>query len=355
MYDYQFLKNKGFFKNANQYKVEIEEKEINYQLDLDNALVYIELSIEDFSELAGKIVKVIMSTYPKIEFIWLKALERNKIKIYSRNTEIKWFNYDEERRSDITKSKEALLNRILPGKINELFDLKGLEDKFYNELWSIRLKLAKSINQPLDDASKLLIAQRFIDRTIFLYFLSGLNVIRITDEKGTTKSLNLKQLRDTLKLLKENKEDISKFLNSIFFDILNVNKNNKFTKKTFVLLGKEYTIEGPYLDGGLFREEQFGGYSEREIRLKNIENLIDLLNQYNWVVAETESNESGDEEVVGNLTPEILGHIYERFSVSFDVLGIKNLKSIRLDKLKENLKTGRKKTGSYYTPKPITS
>ncbi|MGC8651501.1 MAG: Eco57I restriction-modification methylase domain-containing protein, partial [Minisyncoccia bacterium] len=355
MYDYEFLKNKGFFKNFYKDNIEIEGKQISYLVDSNNALIYFEINIDDLNNLASKIARAVTSLYQKIDFVWFKALEKNKIKIYSRNTEIKWFNYDEDKRSEIRKSKELLLNKISPSKIKGLFDLKGLENKFYNELWDVRLKIAKSINLPLDDASKLLVAQRFIDRTIFLYFLSGLNVIWITKD-GTTKVFNTKHLRDTLKWLNDNcKEDIFQFLNSIFFDILNVNKNDKFTKKTFEECGIKFEIKGPYLDGGLFREEQFGSYSERNIKLKGVEDLIKLLNQYNWIVTENESDDTSNEETIGNLTPEILGHIYERFSVSFDSLGIKNLKEIKLDKLKESLKSGRKKIGSYYTPRPITN
>lgn len=109
----------------------------------------------------------------------------------------------------------------------------------------------------------------------------------------------------------------------------------------------------PSLNGGLFREEKIEGVEEREIKIEGTKELIlDILNKYNWIIGEESPEE---EDVIGDLTPEIIGHIYEKFVVSLEQIKIENIDFDDIQTVKGELKLGRKKIGAYYTPEEITN
>lgn len=55
------------------------------------------------------------------------------------------------------------------------------------------------------------------------------------------------------------------------------------------------------------------------------------------------------------MTPEIIGHIYEKFIVSLEQIGIKKINLNDIKTIKGELKAGRKSIGAYYTPDDITN
>ena len=193
--------------------------------------------------------------------------------------------------------------------INNLFDVKEIVNKFYNEYRTIKNKLAKAIKNLNGDTHDY--AQVILDRFIFLYFLQ-------------TKGILSKFYLSDLYYNKEKKQNFYRdYLKPLFFECLN-NEHDS---------GKDKIINGinfgriPYLNGGLFSEKQIEINSPAlEVDDHVWDNIFKLLNGYEWVVEE----EKGDSTT---LTPAILGHIFE--------------KSMTEDK--------QKGTGSFYTPEEITN
>ena len=101
----------------------------------------------------------------------------------------------------------------------------------------------------------------------------------------------------------------------------------------------------PFLNGGLFRV----GEDERGITVqlskKEWAEIFDFLNEYHWIIEE-DVGELEDEKI---LTPEILGHVYERSVVEWEQKGFEEEVAEALGE-----KTERKAKGVFYTPEIIT-
>ena len=354
-YDTNWLKKKGFFKKG--VPVKINKKQVVF--DLKNKLAYVEVS--DNEELE-KLRKIIVRDR-KVRYIWFYNPRNNSIKVHKKIGEVRWFHYNPniaKSRTDYHKSKQDKLNKFSPNNINVLFDIKDIVNRFYNQLWEVRLEMAKSIgNQLKDDKNKLMVAQNFIDRLIFFYFLSQLGLIEIKSE-GLDKPwiLNRENTRKFFEWIINSVRDdyeLQDFLNTLFFDVLGKGEYEVWNYSEAEIDGEKFSIIGPSLDGGLFREEIIEGKREREIKMRHIHDLIKVLNQYNWIIGE---EVPGEEEVIGDLTPEVIGHIYEKFVVSLEQLEQIGFENIELDDInvtKQELRKGRKKIGAYYTPEEITN
>ncbi|MFX0010427.1 MAG: hypothetical protein ACFE9R_08945, partial [Candidatus Hermodarchaeota archaeon] len=229
-----------------------------------------------------------------------------------------------------------------------LFDAKDLIESFYKEMWITRLNLAKSCQNPISDREKLLAAQRIIDRIIFLYFLGSKKFIRMLDSSGKEHPLNIKGLMEGL----SRTPNCQILLNQIFFDHLN-NQTDRFFTAPKIL--QNYQLYIPFLNGGLFSEHhltEISGsktYSERQLSFNfNWFNLISVLNRYNWLIDDS-LIEEGE---TGNLTPETLGYLYEKFVITIGALSKVSLSDFTEDP--EDLRIGNKKIGAFYTRDQIT-
>jgi hypothetical protein len=349
-YDMNWLKEKGFFEKIIPLK--IEDKEV--VVDGNNLLAYIEVSNNEEVE---KIRKELSSSAQKIKYIWFYFPFEEKVKVFRRyGGELPWFWCKPELRKEFLKSREDKLNKFSVKNMDILFDTRDIAERFYWQLWEVRIKLAKSIQDLKEDGNKLLVVQHLLDRLIFFYFLAQLGLVRIKNKEIDWK-LDRKRTREFFKWICEalSEKDLQDFLNKIFFDVLGEVKENGWSSEYFKIRDENFFVTAPSLNGGLFVEEEFEGKHEREIRIKGIRELIlDILNNYNWVIGEEVPEE---EDVIGDLTPEIIGHIYEKFVVSLEELG-KQLKRINLNDIKTvkgELRAGRKKIGAYYTPPEITN
>ena len=100
----------------------------------------------------------------------------------------------------------------------------------------------------------------------------------------------------------------------------------------------------PFLNGGLFK------ISKEELQihvgLKESEwtEVFDFLNSYHWII-EDETGEIEDEKI---LTPEILGHVYERSVVEWETKGFEE------EVAEAAGKSERQSKGVYYTPEFVT-
>jgi len=357
-FNLDYLRSQGFFKYYGKLSKEVSGKQIDIIFDKDNLLMYIELDNEhDFQ----KIYQELKKNFLRVIYFYYYFKNNGKVKVVKRNFSY-IFTYnpnlpDKERK----KSKEDKLKRFTSENPDILFNQKDVVDKFYLELWKIRLKLAKSIKENMSDKEKLLVVQRFIDRLIFFYFLIQLGIvkIKIKDEEISLDRNTVSLFFEELKNLSDS--ELHKVLNRLFFEGLGYFDNKSEYERDYeeyveVPINNEFSIIVPYLNGGLFREKLVTTkdnkkIKESEIYFTGIKDLISTLNKYNWIIGEYEEDDTGS---IGTLTPEILGHIYEKF-----VVGLENIDSdINLNEIKvdnKEIKYGRKKLGAYYTPENIVN
>ena len=351
-YNLDWLKEKGFFRKS--IPLEVKEKRIL----VDDLLAYVEVSSNE--EIEG-IKRELLSQ--KIRYIWFFFPGTGKLKVFRRIGEVKWFYYsDGIKRKEFKKSRIDKLNKFSPNNMNILFDIRDIVEKFYWQLWEHRVLMARSIKELKEDKNKLLVVQHLIDRLIFFYFLAQLGLVKITwknKNKEGTLTLNRKNTRKFFEWLIEkeqlnlNEKELQEFLNTIFFDVLGEVNESGFASKEFEIRGEIFSIISPCLNGGLFIEEKIEGIPEGKIKISRIKKLIlEVLNNYNWIIGEEFPEE---EDVIGDLTPEIIGHIYEKFVVSLEQIGLGKIKLKDVQAVKEELRYGRKKIGAYYTPEEITN
>jgi len=319
-------------------------------MDEKNSLAYVEVFSNEEIE---KIKRDVISKY-KVDYIWFFFPNTEKLKVFRRIGEVKWFYYSSSMRGDYLRSRTDKLSKFSPDNMTILFDIKDVVEKFYWQLWINRIKMAESIKQLKEDGNKLLVVQHLIDRLIFFYFLAQLKLVKIKydgkelilDKKSTRKFFN-----DICRQL--NEEDLHDFLNKIFFDVLGQVNEDGWNSLEFEIKGEKFSIVSPSLNGGLFVEEKFEEIPERKIKIFGIKKLVlELLNNYNWIIGEELPEE---EDVIGDLTPEIIGHIYEKFVVSLEQIGVRKIRLKDIQTLREELRYGRKKIGAYYTPEEITN
>ena len=197
-------------------------------------------------------------------------------------------------------SKIEYSNDIYNQSLMDLFDVAPIVSKFYDQYETLRTKLIHSIEN-LDN--RVLYAQILLDRIIFLYFLQAK---RILPEEYLSKLFN--------DCIKQEKFFYKDYLRTLFFELLNSELHDPRLEKTFEKV--------PYLNGGLFRRKS---YEKDTIFISNEiwSELFELFRQYHWVIYE-------DKGGLDSLTPEILGHIFEKT-------------------------VNQKASGAYYTPSQLTS
>ena len=347
-YDLNFLREKGFFEKEQALKEKLPSKEqITFVFDPDNRIAY----FEDIKrEKMGEVVKHLKEGF-NFDYYWF--WEEGRLVVFRTFGENKQFIFNIERergKTEFLKSKIKKLREFSIDNPNILFDVKDVVDHFYKRLWLIRIKLAKTIQDDISDKEKILSSQRLIDRLIFTYFLGEKGIIKGKDKRGREVLTDVKEL---FKYLLETSKDFHKLLNKIFFEFL----NSKVKNEMQIPEREEFSLIIPYLNGGLFREKMLKTKTGNPVGESNLHfegfdwrELIKELNEYNWIIEEFVAKE--DEDTIGNLTPEILGHIYEKFVITLSELGEINFDELSMTS-KGELKKGRKKVGGYYTPEDI--
>lgn len=363
MYDIKYLKDRGFFQNSAEDIIEFHGRKLKITIDGNNGLAYVEI---ENSEKIEDIKRIILENYKGVKYIWFFSIESDgnekyeKIRVFRRYGEIRWFYYSSKiRREEYKKSKEDKLRQFSPQNVNVLFDIRDVVNKFYNSLLKQMIDMAKRVKKLKSDGNKLMLIQSFVNRLIFFYFVSQLGLVRIelkNGEKRKSWTLNRTTTRDFFedlcKSLKEDKK-LLEFLNEMFFDVFGKVTESGWNEAKFKVGEYEFYVVGPSLNGGLFIEKEFEGYKEREIEFSLIKDLIlNILNKYNWIIGEEVPYE---EDVIGDLTPEIIGHIYEKLVVSLEQIDVEKISLKDFSLNQEELRYGRKKIGAYYTPEEITN
>lgn len=207
------------------------------------------------------------------------------------------------------------LNEIEYGdgqSVQALYDTREVVKEFYTKFESLRTDLVTEVAGIPDDRgdAKQRYVQVLMDRLIFLYFIQKKNLLNFNTDY---------LLEKHTEYVDEGEDVYEEFFNPLFFEVLADNKQ----------------AEGfgtvPYLNGGLFSttpvEEEFpevtlGATTEETNELFG--EILEFLDGWNWHV-----DERLDIVEPKNLSPEILGHIFEQT-------------------------VNQKEMGAYYTPAEIT-
>ncbi len=211
---------------------------------------------------------------------------------------------------------------VIQNRHNEAFDVEKVTKDFFSTYHIIFESVEDSIIGLQGDSLRLF-TQKLFNRLLFVMFI---------ERKGW---LSYKSRHDYLMSLwedyKTNKQNVSNFYNDklklLFFAGLNTSNEINIVginEKGFL---QKIIGQVPYLNGGLFEEEDVDSNASILVPDKAIESILtNLLYRFNFTVTESTPL---DVEVA--VDPEMLGKIFEE------------------------LVTGRHETGSYYTPKPIVS
>lgn len=164
-------------------------------------------------------------------------------------------------------------------------------------------------------------AKKLMGRLVFLYFLQKKRWLGGTIGSGNWEDGASDFLRQLFEKSADKNRFYSKTLVPLYFRTLNTGENERPGFAYDAPWGK---VKVPFLNGGLFEEDQ-EGTELFDFPEHLFQNLLDLYDRYNFTVDENSPN---DHEV--GIDPEMLGHIFENL-------------------LEEN----REKKGAFYTPKEI--
>ena len=206
---------------------------------------------------------------------------------------------------------------------DEAFDVEPITKEFFHEYARIFEQVEGQIEGIEDTERKRLFTQRLFNRLMFIAFIQKKGWLKFGSDSDYLDSL----WRDYVRRKKPGKNFYSDRLKLLFFAGLNTpNEINVIGINRGGFL-KELIGQVPYLNGGLFEEDE----DDRDAKIMVPDDSIDailreLFSRFNFTVTESTPL---DMEVA--VDPEMLGKIFEE------------------------LVTGRHETGSYYTPKPIVS
>ena len=303
----------GYFNGATKIvKVVIELKDANTNLDRNqnrknDKRTPVEQAFSYVSKVGGNCEWVIVSN-----FIELRLYRSNDMSAYQSFKIVELLNPKFFKRFYLMLSKDRLFLQNEVSYTNELLNSKINADeeifvKFYNEYRQIRLVLFRhiiSLNKELDNEQAIAMAQKIIDRIIFVCFCEDLGILpykivrTIIDEyNNSTFKLSQTQLWDNLKNL-------------------------------FTAIDKGYPERDiNHFNGGLFKYDK----------------ELDSLPIRNDVILELLNLERYDFE--SDLNVKILGHIFEQSINEIEELTDTNF----------NSQSGKRHSdGIYYTPNHIT-
>jgi len=250
--------------------------------------------------------------------------------IFFRNFgETKHFIYSER-----TKNNPSKIDKLenIEKNIDEIFQSKDISAQFYESFKTKRNLLVQNIKNDVAPTEKYLIAQKIFDRFFFIYFLCHKGIIKFKDGRKISGETIFSHILLKKGEFLENLKKLFHLFNSQEKDILAIG---------------DYEIVIPYLNGGLFRPDVLEQDLNISLKVLQWEQIFDFLNSYHWIIEEVKATEENEERI---LTPEILGHVYERSVVEWEQKGFG-------EEVKEAVKkvTERKKKGVYYTPESITN
>ncbi len=220
----------------------------------------------------------------------------SKLIFYRAFGETKHFIYSERTKNNVSK-KDKLENIK---DFNSIFQSKDISALFYEGYKLRRNLLVQHIKNDIQPTQKYLIAQKIFDRFFFIYFLCHKGIIKFEDGSKISGENLFSRI-----LLKE--KDFLKNLKKLFH-LFNSQEKNIFEIR-------DYKIAIPYLNGGLFRPDVLEQDLDISLKNKDWETIFDFLNSYHWIIEDVKASEENEDKI---LTPEILGHVYERSVVEWE-------------------------------------
>ena len=318
-----YLKEKGFQEEKDYSDDEYKEGSY-FKIDKRKLLVIYEVFEED------KIKEV------KDHFLIDRGLSyciiiiNGKLIFFRNFGEIKHFIYSERTKNIISKIDR--IKQIDTKSFDFIFQAgRDISGSFYEAFKVKRNLLVQNIKNGVEPVQKYLIAQKIFDRFFFIYFLCHKGIIKFKDgRKISGENLFTNILLKKGKFL-ENLKNLFHLFNSQDKRILEIG---------------DYQIVIPYLNGGLFKPDVLE--QDLDITLKDEQwgEIFEFLNSYHWIIEDVKATEEDEEKI---LTPEILGHVYERSVVEWESEGFEKEAENAVKKITE-----RKKKGVYYTPESIT-
>jgi len=248
--------------------------------------------------------------------------------LFSRNFgDTKYFIYSDRTQNQISKIDKLKNLKTL----DSLFQSKDISGLFYEAFKLKRNLLVQNIKNDVESTQKYLIAQKIFDRLFFIYFLCHKDIIKFKDGGKIS--------GETLftKILLKNGDFLTNLKN--LFSLFNSQDKNLFE------VGG-YQMFIPYLNGGLFRPDVLELDLKVTLKEEQWEEIFEFLNSYHWIIEDIKATEENEDKI---LTPEILGHVYERSVVEWEQKGFEEEAEEAVKKITE-----RKKKGVYYTPESIT-
>jgi hypothetical protein len=336
LYDIKFLENK-----FGEFDTEYNYPRISL---IEGSLIYVEKNTK--IELEEEIYQIKQDESINPTYIWGYVVEKNAIYLTRSFGENKLFIFNPEwtKTTEYVKGKKLILENLQEDTFDELFEQKAVFKHFYKILWRLRKDLGAEIRDKngIPDNIAIMEAQHIIDRIIFTYFICEKGLIT---EKTHGKISGEELFSGIIGQLSDENESWE-YLKRLFFE--------QFAKSGAPDLdcGADVYIHTPYLNGGLFRPKNVVRTSEEDLIIEfDWNKIFDPLNKYTWII----EDEIPDfqENYEGNLTPEIIGHIYEKFVISMEQLGDIEIEELEIDD-QGDLKKGNKSIGAYYTPETIT-
>ncbi len=213
---------------------------------------------------------------------------------------------------------------VIQERHDTAFDVEPVTEEFFTQYHSTFSKVEDLIRGIRDKDRKRLFTQRLFNRLMFIAFIQKKGWLKF----GGNEQDYLNALWSDYK--KNGNKEMGFYherLYNLFFHGLGAQDDVVISKINRGGVWADYIGKVPYLNGGLFEEDEDdkdGGIKVPDEAIRAI--LQDLFNHFNFTVTEATPL---DIEVA--VDPEMLGKVFEE------------------------LVTGRHETGSYYTPKPIVS
>ena len=360
-YGFGHLVDAGYLEESTSDTVTYDpDHEVTYRFSIAGSvrIAYFEFPMADVPQDTPKKIAQELKRRTRLQYFWFFDPDTHRVQVFRASRGNFQIIYNPTVHTGTTaKTKLDKLEQVSED-INALFDYTDVVDRFYRELWDHRSDLARSLTTEsgytLSKQEELLSAQRIIDRLIFLYFLVERGVVVPVND---AKKMVAADTDGVFNTLLDEHEDFWTLLQTVFFERLGSRDADvvKFTGS--------YWLHVPHLNGGLFQPEDLTTTDgpvvseEEELVVEDFDwgALISELNEYNWLLDGLKGTDEDEADTIGNLTPAVLGYIYEKFVISVSKVGDDVLLS-ELDASKRNdlLSEGNSEVGAYYTGEDIT-
>ncbi|MFX1250478.1 MAG: Eco57I restriction-modification methylase domain-containing protein [Promethearchaeota archaeon] len=225
--------------------------------------------------------------------------------------------------------------------------MNSIERKFSEIITENRANIAHHIKNSINFPLKLIMAQRFLNRLIFLYFIGLHGLIKYKNSQGSYYNLDWKQFLIT----KIRDQNFQQIIDNLYFGYF----SQKYPKDSVLVLGTTFKFPNVFFKLNEIKIKVQSGYiSEREILIKKFDwkELVTTFNGFNWCI---ELQEKANLDLIEKKTlfPDILSYLYENFVISLDELEGRGNNSFETSIT--NFLDKKRRLGVFYTPVSIAN